>query len=71
MVSFWFGGVNRGVTDPTETSILQLITFVVSEAAVKNGGKKRKLSETTPGKLSTLADLPGGETETQEASGGA
>lgn len=36
MVSFWFGGVNRGVTDPTKTSILPLITSVVSEAAVQN-----------------------------------
>lgn len=36
LVSFWFGGVNRGVTDPTKTSILPLITSVVSEAAVQN-----------------------------------
>lgn len=34
LVGFWFGGVNRSVTDPTKTSILPLITSVVIEAAV-------------------------------------
>lgn len=36
LVSFKFGGVNRGVTDPTKTSILPLITSAVTEAAVQN-----------------------------------
>lgn len=46
LVSFWFGGVNRGVTDPTKTSILPLITCVVGEAAVQNLRLSPKLHKT-------------------------
>lgn len=34
LVSAWSGGLNRGVTDLAETSILPLITLVVGEKAV-------------------------------------
>lgn len=66
--------MNRGVTDPTETSILQLITFVVSEVAVQNGGKKKETAwNYTRETVDTCWYTQGGKQdhETQEASGGA